>query len=136
MNYAIVTASTVSNVIVLNNPLSWSIAQNSILVALQPGEQCKIGQQYDEFANPRFFGEPEKTAHTWTAYEFLLRFTESELELVRGRAVSDPICWRFLTLATSAQTINSNDETTIAGMNYLVSISILTAERRDAILAQ
>ena len=71
----------------------------------------------------------------WTAFEFLQRFTESELEIVRGRAVSDPIVWRFLTFAQAAQEIDAGNAMTLAGMDYLVAVSILTQSRRDAILA-
>ena len=71
----------------------------------------------------------------WTAFEFLQRFTESELEIVRGRAVSDPIVWRFLTFAQAAQEIDGGDSMTLAGMDYLVAVSILTQARRDEILA-
>jgi hypothetical protein len=90
------------------------------------GVTCEIGLVWNgwEFKQP-----------VWTAFEFLQRFTESELEIVRGRAVSDPIVWRFLTFAQAAQEIDAGDSMTIAGMDYLVAVSILTQARRDEILA-
>jgi hypothetical protein len=105
----------------------------SLVVADQRPDGCvpndgwaQVGLIYDlgTFRYPR-----------WTAFEFLQRFTESELEIVRGRAVSDPIVWRFLTFAQAAQEIDSGDAMTLAGMDYLVAVSILTQDRRDAILA-
>jgi hypothetical protein len=105
----------------------------SLVVADQRPDGCvpndgsaQLGLIYDlgTFRYPR-----------WTAYEFLQRFTESELEIVRGRAVSDPIVWRFLTFAQAAQEIDAGDPMTLAGMDYLVAVSILTQARRDAILA-
>lgn len=87
---------------------------------------AQVGRIYDlgTFRFPR-----------WTAFEFLQRFTESELEIVRGRAVSDPIVWRFLTFAQAAQEVDAGDAMTIAGMDYLVAVSIITQARRDQILA-
>jgi hypothetical protein len=105
----------------------------SLVVADQRPDGCvpndgsaQVGLIYDlgTFRYPR-----------WTAFEFLQRFTESELEIVRGRAVSDPIVWRFLTFAQAAQEIDAGDSMTLAGMDYLVAVSILTQARRDAILA-
>lgn len=95
-------------------------------VAIVDGVLCEVGLVFNgwEFMHPR-----------WTAFEFLQRFTESELEIVRGRAVSDPIVWRFLTFAQAAQEINAGDAMTIAGMDYLVAVSIITQARRDEILA-
>ena len=71
----------------------------------------------------------------FTSYEFLNRFTPAELELVRSRSLVDSMIWRFLTLATSAQEIDTGDPTTIVGMDYLVQVAILSAERRAEILA-
>ena len=95
-------------------------------VMIPQGVTCEIGLVFNgwEFVHPR-----------WTAFEFLQRFTESELEIVRGRAVSDPIVWRFLTFAQAAQEIDAGDSMTIAGMDYLVAVSIITQARRDEILA-
>jgi len=135
MRIAIIeTASNqVSNVIVGDS--LFDIGQDAYLVALEDGEQCEIGQTYSESDSPRFSGTPQRLPMTWTAYQFLLRFTESELEIIRGRSFTDAIVWRFLTLAEAAHEINSDDPTTIAGMDYLVSASILTQARRDEILA-
>lgn len=95
-------------------------------VAIEDGVDCRLGLEWTGWGfRPQVF----------TSYQFLLRFTESELELVRSRAVSDGIVWRFLTLATGAQEIDSGDPMTIAGMDYLVQIAVLTAARRDQILA-
>lgn len=76
----------------------------------------------------------EERRRVWTAYQFLNRFTANELEEVRERSIIDPICWRFLTLATAAQEIFNDDPMTVAGMEYLVAVNLLTPERRDEIL--
>lgn len=86
---------------------------------------CRVGLQWTgwDFA-PRKF----------TAFQFLQRFTDAELELVRSRAAIDATCWRFLTLAQAAQEVDTGDPMTIAGMDYLVSIALLTSARRDEIM--
>jgi hypothetical protein len=87
---------------------------------------ARIGAVYDlgTFRTQRF-----------TAYEFLRRFTDAELELVRSWAVHDSTVWRLLSFAQAAQEIDTGDPVTISGMDYLVSVAILTQARRDEILA-
>lgn len=71
----------------------------------------------------------------FTSYQFLGRFTEAELELVRSYSVHDSAVWRLLSFAQAAQEIDTADTVTVAGMDYLVSVAILTQQRRDEILA-
>jgi hypothetical protein len=71
----------------------------------------------------------------FTSYQFLGRFTDAELELVRSYSVHDSAVWRLLSFAQAAQEIDTGDPVTIAGMDYLVTVAILTQARRDAILA-
>lgn len=74
---------------------------------------------------------------TYTSYEFLLRFTESERAAIRLAAATDvtSVTADFLQLSQAAQEINTMDPVTIAGMDYLVSIGLLTQQRRDQIMA-
>jgi hypothetical protein len=72
---------------------------------------------------------------TWTAYEFLLRFTSAERTAYRAAAQTDDLIADFMSLAQAAQEIISDDPTTIQGMNYLVSVGLLTQQRRDEILS-
>lgn len=74
-------------------------------------------------------------AQRFTSYEFLRRFTDAELELVRSYSVHDSAVWRLLSFAQAAQEVDTGDPVTIAGMDYLVSVAILTQARRDEILA-
>lgn len=101
-------------------------------ILLQEDEQVDKYWSYVAGATPRF--QPPVVPPTYTAYQFLLRFTEAELVAIRTAAATDPITWRFLTLATAAQEINSADPTTVAGMDYLVSQNLLTAQRKVEIL--
>lgn len=74
---------------------------------------------------------------TYTSYEFLLRLTEQERAAIRAAAAANPASPTadFLQLAQAAQEINTLDPTTIAGMNYLVFVGLLTQQRRDEIMA-
>jgi hypothetical protein len=133
--YAIVLDSLVENVVLWDGAATWTPPENRTMVLLNSEEACEIGQHFDAGGDPRFTGIPDRGPQSWTSYEFLLRFTESELEIIRGRSFTDATVWRFLTLAEAAHEIKSDDPTTIAGMDYLVSASILTQARRDEILA-
>lgn len=102
-------------------------------IELQEGEELDRGWTYAAGATPRF--KPPVVPPVWTAYQFLLRFTEAELLGIRAAALTDPVAWRFLTLATAAQEIKSDDPTTIGGMDYLVMQGLLTPERKAVILS-
>lgn len=123
MKQALINDGRVTNIIVGGPDLG---------VKLGEDEWCDIGAIYDPDANPRFTKAP--VVHVWTAYQFLLRFTEQELETIRQGTSADPILWRFLTFATAAQEVFSDDPMTIAGMNYLVFVGLLTEERKNEIL--
>jgi len=71
----------------------------------------------------------------WTAYEFLNRFTYSERAAYRQAAKTDDLIADFMSLAQAAQEIISDDLMTVQGMDYLVSVGILTQQRRDEILS-
>jgi hypothetical protein len=71
----------------------------------------------------------------WTAYEFLNRFTYSERAAYRNAAKTDDLIADFMSLAQAAQEIISDDPMTVQGMDYLVSVGILTQQRRDEILS-
>jgi len=70
----------------------------------------------------------------YTSYEFLLRFTSQERAAFRAAATTDPLVADFQQLATAAQQVISNDPNTIAGMNYLVMVGLLTQQRANEIL--
>jgi hypothetical protein len=71
----------------------------------------------------------------FTSYEFLNRFTAEERASFRAAATTDAAVADFIQLASAAQLILNNDSVTVAGMNYLVSVGLLTQARADEILA-
>lgn len=73
-------------------------------------------------------------APRWTPLEFLGRFTESELDDIERRRPFDMGVRTFYRTASFAQEIVSDDPRTIAGMDYLQSIGVLTQVRKEQIL--
>lgn len=69
-----------------------------------------------------------------TAYQFINRFTTSELDAILFASKTDPIVLRFLCFAQSAQEIDLGDPMTVSGTDYLVSVGLLASARRDEIL--
>lgn len=135
MDFALVNAdSKVANVVVADDAGEFSSAY--LVVQLNPFERCEVGQSYDAAANPRFFGDVPRPPQSWTAYEFLLRFTAAERAAFRAAAATDAQVADFQQLAQAAQEIRSDDPMTIAGMDYLVSVGLLSSERRAEILGQ
>jgi hypothetical protein len=131
MRYAIIKNNIVDNVVPLN---SGAYIQNpTSRIELQPNESCAPGFIYRPGQTPRFV---DATPKKWTSYEFLNRFTAQERALIRAKSKSDDNVADFEMLATAAQEVNSDDPVTIAGMDYLVSINIITAQRKSQILGE
>lgn len=76
----------------------------------------------------------DELRRTWTPLEFLGRFTESELDDIENRRLTDPGVRTFYRTASFAQEVVSDDPRTVAGMDYLQSIGVLTQARKDQIL--
>lgn len=134
MRYAIIDGNTVFTVADWDGGSSWSPPKGMFVVALNAEEPCAPGAIYTPESMPRFVLPP--VIHVWTAFQFLNRFTDSELMDIQSRSVSDPIMWKFLTFATAAQEVISNDPVTVAGMDYLVLTGVLSQTRRNQILGE
>jgi hypothetical protein len=133
MRYAVINNSNiVENIIIIENPEVWT--QNTLLVLLNENERCAIGWIYDSNLTPRFIFVPIQAVFSWTSYQFLLRFTVEERAAFRAAALTDPNVADFQQLAQAAQEVISNDPMTVAGMNYLVSVNLLTEQRKNEIL--
>lgn len=76
----------------------------------------------------------DELRRTWTPLEFLERFTASELDDIETRRLTDPGVHMFYRTASFAQEVVSDDPRTVAGMDYLQSIGVLTSSRKDEIL--
>ena len=78
---------------------------------------------------------PDELRKSWTAYEFMLRFTAQERAACRGASKTDDNVADFLSLAQAAHEVFNDDPMTILGMNYLVSIGLITEQRKNEILS-
>lgn len=134
MRCAIVNSvtDTVTNIVIAE--ASWNPGEGLYLVPLNESESCEIGQAYDAITIPRFTGTPTSFPKTYTAYQFLMRFTAAERAAFRAAAVTDSNVADFQELATAAQEINTDNPVTIAGMEYLVSQGLLTEQRKQEVL--
>lgn len=113
----------------------WSSKPGYVL--LHAEELVGQGMGFDASKSPRFFPQrPTKSAPKWTAFEFLLRFTEAERTSFRDEAATDPKVADFMLLCSAASQVESDHPMTVAGMDYLVSIGLLTQARANEILGK
>lgn len=76
----------------------------------------------------------DERRRSWTPLQFLERFADHELDTIETRRLTDPLVQKFYRTASFAQEVVSDDPRTVAGLDYLVAVGILTAARKDAIL--
>lgn len=74
-----------------------------------------------------------KNGNVYTKLAFLNRFTSQERVAIRSS--TDPVVIDFMELMNAASEIDRTNSDTIAGINYLASIGLLTAQRAQEILA-
>lgn len=137
MRWALIdnTTNIVSNIIVWNGTDGIDFTSKYFAIQIQENENCIIGSTYSPNSDPRFIAPtPVAPSLTFTAYEFLLRFTTQERSAYRNAAKTDDIVADFHELATAAQEIQTDNPMTVQGMNYLVSVGILTEQRKNEIL--
>lgn len=72
----------------------------------------------------------------WSPLEFLGRFTTAEMAQVETAREHDQIVQSFYRAALAANEIVSDDPRTVAGVNYLSAIGILTLARVDEVLGR
>ena len=124
-----------------NNPKKdcYRLVVYSQAPAVSAAEVAEESFQINESTVNQVWTVRNKTADelrtTWTAYEFLNRFTYAERAAYRTAAKTDDMVADFVELAQAAQEIVSDDPVTVQGMDYLVSIGVLTQQRRDEILS-
>ena len=79
---------------------------------------------------------PDELRQVWTPLDFLGRFTTAEMAQVETAREHDEIVRSFYRAALAAQEIVSDDPRTVAGVNYLSAIGILTLGRVDEVLGR
>ena len=137
MKYAHVHTSGVVGNISFDPQSHSEVADDHLLVEIPDGVNIGVGWTFDPQGDPMFFppqGQQE-IRRSWTAYQFLLRFTAAERAAFRAAALTDPNVADFQQLAQAAQEVLSDDPMTVAGMDYLVSVGLLTEQRKQEILS-
>lgn len=76
----------------------------------------------------------DELRQVWTTLDFLGRFSTAEMSQIETARQNDEIVQSFYRAALAAQEIVSDDPRTVAGVNYLSSIGILTLARVDELL--
>jgi len=130
MTFGIIENNILQTIVVADNANIFPFP----VVEIYENENAQVGQVFDPNGNPRFTGTPYKPPQLWTAYQFLLRFTAEERAAFRAAALTDPIVADFQQLAQAAQEVINTDPMTIAGMDYLVSVGLITEQRKNEIL--
>ena len=70
----------------------------------------------------------------YTKFEFLQKFTTEELIAIKTAAKTDVSVEVWLWMFDSAQEVRLNDPNLISGLDNLVSLGLLTEQRRNEIL--
>ena len=125
--------SIVENLAVVAD-FNWDPGYGLYMVILEENESCDIGQLYNADDIPRFSGAPTISPKIYPIHDFLLRFTPEERAAARAAAVTDPIVADFQQLSQVVPTIDNTNPETINGMQYLVSVGVLTQARYNEIM--
>ena len=123
-------------VVAVREAIPANVPDRLMAVTANPGEDPKAGDKYDAAGSPRFVSPPKppKLPGKWTAFQFLLRFTEAERDAFRTAAGTDATVADFMLLCSAASEVKADHPMTVAGMAYLVSAGLLTQARADEIL--
>jgi hypothetical protein len=70
----------------------------------------------------------------YSSFDFLKRFTSAERAAIRAEAETDDDLADFLMLLECAVEVVNTETTTTDGMDYIVSLALLTRARADEIL--
>lgn len=68
-------------------------------------------------------------------FQFLKRFSAEKRAALLTLAKTDVMVEVFMTMLNAAQEVDLDDQETVQGIEYLVSVNAITEEERDAILA-
>lgn len=75
------------------------------------------------------------TQQVWEAKEFLDRFTMAELMAISIAARTDAMLDVMFRKLTATTEVHADNTELLQGLGYLVSLGLLTSERRSALLA-
>lgn len=126
-----------NNMVIVVKAGDWT-NNNPYRILIEDTEACVPNMIYAPNETPRFKAPPRPTltrpTPKWTAFQFLLRFTEQEREVFRVAALTDGKVADFIQLCGAASEVEANHPMTVAGMAYLVAEGHLTQARADEVL--
>lgn len=76
--------------------------------------------------------EPAKEA-VLTRYQFMCLFTNAEMVAIMTASDTDPVTRLFLKQLDNVEDVRFSDKNTIAGLAHLVSVGLITEERKEQI---
>lgn len=138
---AVLLASATPNI--TNLPAGWPVETRP----LDDGEEAaapwvemtedQLAAQFAEHhAAKETWNAAQATAHkSWSAKEFLDRFTVQELAGFEVAQRTDPILAVLLRKLSASTEVHSDNAELLAGFDYVVAQGLLTPERRAEILA-
>lgn len=100
------------------------------------GDNVQVGWFHWEGDNDFHETQEPYYVSIMTKFEFLSRLTMAERIAIRTAAKTDTIIEDFLSMMEIATDIDVKNETTIAGVDYLIEQKLLAPERRPEILAE
>jgi len=87
------------------------------------------------WGTPDDYATPPAPAPSWTPLEFIERFTDAEQIAIVTAAQSNPALRLFYDKLMASLDVKADEPRLIAGMQAVVDAGLITAERRDEILA-
>ena len=121
--------------------MRYAIIQNGVVVNVVEAVEAPANGVATLVANPgaiyaagQFTNAPEPKS-ALTRFEFMARFTPTELAGIYAAAATDVEVLVWTKLLEAATTIELDHPQTLAGIAALVAAELLTQERADAILA-
>lgn len=121
------TSGALFSVSTVLGPLPSNLSAKSFDVPAQPDPRAWHTANLD-------FSVVIPTVYTWTTLEFMRRFTSAERIAIRNKAQTDSNVDDFMDLMRRAPAIHSNDADVNSGLNYFVSLGLITSARKSVIL--
>ena len=81
------------------------------------------------------FDPPPPAPLVLTPLQWLMRFTPAERIAIRAARVTDPVVEDIMDLLDKAQEVHPAEPATVQGVQYLVSVGLLTPARGAEVLA-
>jgi len=134
-HYTIFDTTTGEDISVGTSEPTLKVGQSFRATAYDPNRHADRTKRYVWNTETRDYDETDSRRGILSPAEFMQRFTVQERIAIRGERGTDPVVHDFLSLLEVAQNVDLDDPATVAGVGYLVSVNLLTAERATLVRA-